>query len=67
MQTDGQTAGHDERIFTSSEIRASSVDGTKPSRFHLRTETESSWIMSRNTIIVLIYHHHKLLDIIIKI
>jgi hypothetical protein len=50
----------------------SSIDWAQLSRLHLKTETESSlrnavftiktgqWIMSRNTVIVLINHRHRL-------
>jgi hypothetical protein len=59
------------------EIRASSIYWIQLSRFYLRTETESSlrnvvfffkwtrrWIMSKNIILVIIYHRHKRLNLI---
>jgi hypothetical protein len=53
-------------------IATNSIDSAQLSRFHLKTETESSlrnvvfyiktgwWIMSRNIIFSLIYHCHKI-------
>jgi hypothetical protein len=59
-----------------SEIGASSIYWIQLSTFYLRTETESSlrnivffkkwttrWIMSKNIILVIIYHRHKRLNL----
>jgi hypothetical protein len=44
--------------------RTSSIDWAQSSRCYLKTETEFSpegrWIMFKNTIVVLIYHRHKI-------
>jgi hypothetical protein len=57
----------------------SSVDWAQLSKFHLKMETKSylrnvvfkikigRWIMPRNIIFVLMYHRHKLLDLICKV
>jgi hypothetical protein len=58
-------------------LGTSYINWAQLSRFHLKTKTEYSprnvvfkiktgWIISRNTIIVLIYHHHKHFDLIYK-
>jgi hypothetical protein len=53
-------------------IELLSVFSRKLSRYHLKTETDSSprnfaqntgrWIMSKIVIVILIYHHHKPVD-----
>jgi hypothetical protein len=62
-------------VLVGPDVGTSSVDWTQMSRFYLKTETESSlrnvvfcdinrtMNISRNTIVVLMYHRHKLLHL----
>jgi hypothetical protein len=63
-------------LLTCPEMWTSSIDWGQLSRFHMKTETQPSlrnvvcfklkterWIVSRNTITVLIQHRHKHLDL----